>query len=93
MSRRSNLLEFSVITLQTAGSILAVLAADVWIVVTVALSSQCMALIDYFYIPSQLAAINKSLENVHNFISLCAATCVWTHLPASVTIDCEVPRA
>ena len=69
MARRSNLLEFSVISLQTAGSILAVIGQTDWIVVTVALSSQCMAIIDYFYIPSQLAATNKALEDAHNLIS------------------------
>ena len=79
LSRRLNLLEFSVITLQTAGSVLAVLEetpdpaiqvpATNWIVVTVALASQCMAIIDYFYLPAQLAATNKALENCHNMLS------------------------
>ena len=69
LSKRNQLLEFSVVTLQTAGSVLAVINQSDWIVITVALSSQCMALIDYFYIPSQLSSTNKALENVHNLIS------------------------
>ena len=44
------------------------LQAD-YIAITVAVASQCMALIDYFYIPAQLSAINKAVEDLHNLIS------------------------
>ena len=69
MTFRNHGLEFLVVVLQTAGSVLAVLRQDDWIVLTVALASQFMAIIDYFYIPSQLSATNSALENVHNLIS------------------------
>ena len=62
-------LETAVITLNTTGAVLAVLGSADWIAVTVAAASQCMSIIDYFYIPSQLAAINQALEQVHNLIS------------------------
>ena len=39
-----------------------------WIAVTVAVASVSMAFLDYFYIPSQLAATNKALEDCHNLL-------------------------
>ena len=48
---------------------LAVINQADWIACTVALASQCMAIIDYFYLPAQLAANNKAVEDVHNLIS------------------------
>ena len=69
MSKRNQMLEFAVVSLQTAGSVLAVIGQADWIVLTVAVSSQCMALIDYFYIPSQLSATNSALEKAHNLLS------------------------
>ena len=62
-------LETAVITLNTTGAVLAVLGSADWIAVTVAAASQCMSIIDYFYIPSQLQATNKALENCHNLLS------------------------
>merc|ERR1719465_130365 len=69
MARRNQLLETSVVTANTAGAVLAVLSMADWIPITVAVASQAMALIDYFYVPSQLAATNKALQDVHNLIS------------------------
>ena len=69
MSRRNQFLEFAVIVTNTSGAVLAVLSLADWIACTVAISSQCMALIDYFYIPAQLAATNKALEDCHNLLS------------------------
>lgn len=40
-----------------------------WIALTVAIASAAMALMDYFYIPSQLAATNRALEETHNLLS------------------------
>merc|ERR1711988_187836 len=71
MARRSTNLEFCVIMFNTLGAVLAVLGegyAD-YIAITVAIAAVCMALTDYFYIPSQLAATNKALQECHNLLS------------------------
>ena len=72
-SRRSGLpTHLRVLTRQAlleAQQLGAVMGQADWIAVSVAVASQCMALIDYFYIPAQLAATNKALENAHNLLS------------------------
>ena len=69
MSKRLMRLEMGVIAMNTAGSVLAVFKYATYISITVAIASQLMSIIDYFYIPSQLAAVNQALEQVHNLIS------------------------
>merc|ERR1711988_1351902 len=68
-ANRSKRLDSTVVLFNTAGAVLAIMDYAPYISITVAIGSTCMALTDYFYIPSQLAATNKALEQVHNYIS------------------------
>jgi hypothetical protein len=70
MSARYNKIEFVSMVSNTAGAVLAVMGSDYspWVPVTVALGSTASAIADYFYLGPQLAAHNRSLEELHNMI-------------------------
>ena len=68
MAKRHQGLESVAILANTAGAILAVLGETDWIAVTVAVASVAMAFMDYFYIPSQLAATNQAVQDCHNLL-------------------------
>jgi len=69
IAKRNSRLEQAVVIFNTAGSALAILDQADYIAISVAVASQCMAIIDYFYIPAQLSTTNKALEDIHNLIS------------------------
>ena len=54
--------------MSSTSAILGVLKFATWAPVTVALSATAMAVTDYFFIPSQLAAVNRAVEETHNLI-------------------------
>ena len=69
ISNRSQLLEYGAILCNTGGAVLAVLGKADFIPITVAAAQLAMALGDYFYIPSQLAAANSGLQELHNLLN------------------------
>jgi len=70
MAQRYNKIEFVSMLSNTAGAVLAVMGSDYspWVPVTVALGSLASAVADYFYLGPQLAAHNRSLDELHNMI-------------------------
>ena len=70
MARRALVLEHVSMLANTAGAVLAVINLANYVAISVAISSVAMAFIDYFYIPSQLAATNRALEETHNALLL-----------------------
>jgi len=69
MSKRNQTLEFAIVAINTGSSVLSVVGYADYISISTAIASQCMALLDYFYIPSQLVTTNKALENCHNLLT------------------------
>ena len=67
MSCRGLVLEHIAMIMNAAGAVLALFNGE-YIAITVAVASVSMAFLDYFYIPSQLAATNKALEDCHNLL-------------------------
>ena len=65
----AQLLEYGAILCNTGGAVLAVLGKADFIPITVAAAQLAMALGDYFYIPSQLAAANSGLQELHNLLN------------------------
>ena len=53
----------------TSGAVLAIFDQADWIAITVSAASAAMSIADYFYIPSQLTAVNRGVEEVHNLLS------------------------
>jgi hypothetical protein len=51
-----------------SGVVLAFLNFANYVAISVAIASVALALLDYFYILSQLAATNKALEDTHNVL-------------------------
>jgi len=68
MSRRFNALEGLGLIANTSGAVLAIIELADWVAITVAIASVSMALNDYFYIPSQLAATNRAVQDLHNLL-------------------------
>ena len=68
MARRSITLEMAALLSNAAGGVLSIADMVPWMPVTVAVANICMALTDYFYIPSQLQATNRALEQCHNLL-------------------------
>jgi len=68
MSWRSTCVEFISMLANTSGAVLAVLEYGTWVSITVAVGAVAMAIADYFYIGSQLAATNRALEESHNML-------------------------
>ena len=68
MSRRFNTLDFIVMFANAGGTLLAVFGYSDLIAITVAVASVAMALTDYFYIPMQLTASNRALNEMHNLL-------------------------
>ena len=69
ISRRQQIFEVGSLLANTAGAVLAVIALGNWIPATVAVASVLLALQDYFYIPSQLEANNRALQENHAMIN------------------------
>ena len=67
MSCRGLILEHVAMIMNSTGAVLALFNGE-YIAITVAVASVSMAFLDYFYIPSQLAATNKALEDCHNLL-------------------------
>jgi len=68
VSRRFNLLEALALIANTSGAVLAIMGFADWVAITVAIASVAMALNDYFYVPAQLAATNRAVQDLHNLI-------------------------
>ena len=68
MARRGLILEHISMLANTAGAVMAVINFASYVAISVAISSVALAFLDYFYIPSQLAATNKALEDCHNVL-------------------------
>jgi len=68
MSKRFNACEALSLCANTAGAVLAIQGKPDWVAITVSIASMAMALVDYFYIPSQLGATNSALKESHNII-------------------------
>jgi len=69
MANRYRALEFGGMLSNTAGAVLAVMGMADFIPITVATAALCMAVGDYFYVPSQLGAANGALEECHNLLN------------------------
>jgi len=69
VSRRFNLCEGGNLVTNTSGALLAILGYSNWIAITVAAASVMLAISDYFYIPAQLAATNRALQDCHNLLT------------------------
>ena len=54
--------------MNTTSAVLGVLNLGTWAPVTVVMANTVMAIQDYYYIPSQLSAVNRALEDTHNLI-------------------------
>jgi len=68
IARRALVLEHIAMFANTAGAVMAVIDLVEYVAITVAIASVSMAFLDYFYIPSQLAATNKALEDAHKLL-------------------------
>ena len=62
------MLEILAMVANTTGAVLAIVDQADWIAITVACASAAMSLADYFYIPSQVTATNRALEECHNLL-------------------------
>ena len=60
------MLEHVAMLANTGGAVMAVVGWSEYVAISVAIASVSMAFLDYFYIPSQLAATNTALEKTHN---------------------------
>jgi len=69
MSRRYTAAESLSLAANTAGAVLAVLSLGSWVSITVAVSAVFLALQDYFFMPSQLEATNRALQENHNLLN------------------------
>ena len=68
MARRGLILEHIAMLANTAGAVMAVINLTAYVAISVAIASVAMAFLDYWYIPSQLAATSKALEDAHNIL-------------------------
>lgn len=68
MARRRLILEHISMLANVSGVVLAFLNFANYVAISVAISSVALAFLDYFYIPSQLSATNKALEDTHNIL-------------------------
>lgn len=69
MAKRSQQLETFGLLLNSGGAVLAIMEYGDYISITVSLASTCLALTDYFYVPNQITATNKAVQDCHNLIS------------------------
>ena len=68
-ARQLQLLEFISLGAQAAGAVLAVIGFSEWVATVVALSIIFQSLMDYFFLNSQVVALNEALQQMHRLLS------------------------
>lgn len=88
MSKRFNLCEGLGLLANTAGAVLSIVDLADWVAITVSIASVMMAVNDYFYIPAQLAATNRALQDAHNLITYWDSLSLVQRKTPSVKLRC-----
>lgn len=90
VSRRNTLCESMSLLANTAGAVLSVLGLGSWISATVAVAATFLALQDYFYVPSQLEASNRTLQECHNLLNWWESLSLVQRKARAVKLHCAL---